>query len=169
MSQAGWYQVDCFARVIAPAPSIDLVTLIDDRPLGFTTAVLRSGRFRRRLVSKHSSPALAATRWVSVFMSRVRLLSIGSKSVSVAAPLALTPRIVSLAAPSAEVVVADAVVTDAPFLADPTGARDSTQAFTDALAAVSAYGGGTVFAPAGIYRIDGTLVIPGARRCGART
>ena len=67
-----------------------------------------------------------------------------------------------LAGPSAEVVVADAVVTDAPFLADPTGTRDSTQAFTDALAAVSAYGGGTVFAPAGIYRIDGTLFIPGS-------
>ena len=37
---------------------------------------------------------------------------------------------------------------------------DSTQAFASALAAVSALGGGTVFAPAGIYRIDGTLVIP---------
>ena len=78
----------------------------------------------------------------------------------VATSVALTPRIVPLVAPSAEVVVADAVVTDPPFLADPTGVRDSTQAFTDALAAVSAYGGGTVFAPAGIYRIDGTLFIP---------
>ena len=73
---------------------------------------------------------------------------------------ALTPRIVAPAGPSAEVVVADAVVTDAPFLADPTGRRDSTQAFTDALALVSAYGGGTVFVPSGAYRIDGTLVIP---------
>ena len=53
------------------------------------------------------------------------------------------------------------VVTDAPFLADPTGVRDSTQAFIDALAAVSTNGGGTALAPAGIYRIDGTLAVPG--------
>ena len=78
----------------------------------------------------------------------------------VATSVALTPHIVSLVAPSAEVVVADAVVTETPFLADPTGARDSTHAFAEALAAVSAHGGGTVFAPAGVYRIDGALVIP---------
>ncbi len=77
-----------------------------------------------------------------------------------AAPLVLKPRIVPQVGPSAEVVVADAVVTDSPFLADRTGKRDSTQAFTDALAAVSSLGGGTVFVPAGIYRIDGTLVVP---------
>ena len=79
---------------------------------------------------------------------------------SLAVPPALKPRIVPLIGPSAEVVVADAVVTDAPFFADRTGKRDSTEAFRSALAAVSAQGGGTVFAPAGIYRIDGTLVIP---------
>lgn len=78
----------------------------------------------------------------------------------VAAQPALTPRIVRLVGPSDEVVVADAVVTDAPFLADPTGTQDSTLAFRSALSAVSAHAGGTVFAPAGIYRIDGTLIIP---------
>jgi hypothetical protein len=78
----------------------------------------------------------------------------------VAASQALAPRIVSIVGSSAEVVVADAVVTDAPFSADPTGLRDSTRAFSDALVAVAAYGGGTVFAPAGTYRFDGILVIP---------
>ena len=79
---------------------------------------------------------------------------------SLASAITLKPRIVPQVGPSAEVVVADAVVTDWPFLADRTGKKDATQAFTDALAAVSSLGGGTVFAPAGIYRIDGTLVIP---------
>ncbi len=82
----------------------------------------------------------------------------GARSLTSA--ITLKPRIVPQVGPSAEVVVADAVVTDWPFLADRTGKRDSTQAFTDALAAVSSLGGGTVFAPAGLYRIDGTLVIP---------
>ncbi len=86
--------------------------------------------------------------------------SVATALTPAGAPPTLTPRIVPLVGPSAEVVVADAVVTDAPFLADPTGTRDSTQAFSDALGAVSAWGGGTVFAPAGIYRIDGRLVIP---------
>ena len=52
-------------------------------------------------------------------------------------------------APSDEVVVADVVVTDIPFLADPTGTRDSNQAFSDALGAVSAYGGGPCLPPRG--------------------
>jgi hypothetical protein len=82
----------------------------------------------------------------------------GARSLTSATTL--RPRIVPRVGPSAEVVVADAVVTDWPFLADRTGKKDSTQAFTDALAAVSSLGGGTVFAPAGSYRIDGTLVIP---------
>ena len=82
----------------------------------------------------------------------------GARSLTSA--ITLKPRIVPQVGPSAEVVVADAVVTDWPFLADRTGKRDSTQAFTDALAAVSSLGGGTVFSPAGLYRIDGTLVIP---------
>jgi hypothetical protein len=93
-------------------------------------------------------------------VSSLAVVIVGSLAAVAGQPLILTPRIVPLEAPSAEVVVADAVVTDVPFLADSTGARDSTQAFKSALAAVSAYGGGTVFAPVGKYRIDGTLVIP---------
>lgn len=100
-------------------------------------------------------------RCTGVLTAAVIVASVTGMDAAFAADAALTPRIVSLVAPSPEVVVADAVVTDAPFLADPTGRRDSTQAFTDALAAVSTHRGGTVFAPPGIFRIDGTLVVPG--------
>ena len=159
VSQAGWYKADYFARVIAPASCTALVTLIDDRPLGGTTPNVCvqddfADTWSRSFYLGAGRHTLGVILWTpAIAIDRIEINP-------VAAPLALTPKIVPLAGPTAEVVVADAVVTDAPFLADPTGVRDSTQAFADALAAVAAYSGGTVFAPAGIYRIDGTLFIP---------
>lgn len=44
-------------------------------------------------------------------------------------------------------------VTDAPYLADPTGVQDSTQAIQAAIDDVGEAGGGVVFLPAGTYRI----------------
>ena len=159
VSRAGWFRVDYFARVIAPAPSTNILTLVDDRPLGDTTPAVPVQDDFADLASRgfylgagrHTLGVLFRTQ--AVALDRIKL-------TSVVAPLTLKPRVVSTATPSTEVVVADAVVTDWPFLADPTGKRDSTQAFADALAIVSAYGGGTVFAPAGSYRIDGTISIP---------
>lgn len=52
------------------------------------------------------------------------------------------------------------VVTDGPFNAQADGATDDTAAFSNALAAADANGGGTVFVPAGNYRLDGTLIVP---------
>jgi hypothetical protein len=158
VSQAGWYRVNCFTRVIAPASSVDLVTLIDDQSLGFTQGVPVQDDFAE--VWSRGSRLSAGRHTLGVLFIGPAVALDRIEISPVAPPLALTPRIVPLEGPSSEVVVADAVVTDAPFLADPTGVRDSTQAFTDALAAIAAYGGGTVFAPAGVYRIDGTLFIP---------
>jgi hypothetical protein len=159
VSQAGWYRADYFARVIAPGSATNLVTLIDDRPLGATyPPVLVQDEFAdvssRSLylgAGRHTLGILLTSPWTA--LDRIEI-------TPAPAPLALTPRVMPVAGLSTEVVVADAVVTDAPFLADPTGKQDSTQAFADAFAAVSAYGGGTVFAPAGIYRFDGTITIP---------
>lgn len=50
-------------------------------------------------------------------------------------------------------------VTEAPYGADPTGRRDSTEAFDRALKDASRLGG-TVFAPVGSYRIEGQLTVP---------
>ncbi len=152
VSQAGWYRVDYFAS------GGSIVTIVDNSSFGDIQGVGVQGDssdFWSR--SLHLS-AGRHTLGVLIFSESTALDRIQISPV--AAPLALTPRIVSLVGPSSEVVVADAVVTDAPFLADPTGTRDSTQAFSDALATVAARGVGTVFAPAGTYRIDGTLFIP---------
>jgi hypothetical protein len=43
--------------------------------------------------------------------------------------------------------------------ADRTGVADSTTAFTNAIAALNALGGGTVFVPAGTYKITNTITI----------
>jgi hypothetical protein len=45
-------------------------------------------------------------------------------------------------------------VTEAPFLADPSGATDSTAAIQAAIDATGAQGGGVVFLPAGTYRLS---------------
>lgn len=58
------------------------------------------------------------------------------------------------------VIVADAVVTDAAFGADATGRKDSTEAIRKAIKYVSDQGGGTVYCPKGKYRITGSITIP---------
>ncbi|MBC2602737.1 glycosyl hydrolase family 28-related protein [Puniceicoccus vermicola] len=56
-------------------------------------------------------------------------------------------------------------VTEAPFLADPTGTRDSTTAIQGAIEAASQAGGGVVFIPEGVFRISPqTPYIDGRKR-----
>lgn len=52
------------------------------------------------------------------------------------------------------------VVTEAPYNAQADGVTDNTAAFSNALAAASANGGGVVFVPGGSYRLNGTLTVP---------
>ncbi|MCX6930648.1 MAG: glycosyl hydrolase family 28-related protein, partial [Verrucomicrobia bacterium] len=52
------------------------------------------------------------------------------------------------------------VVTLAPYLAAADGLTDDTAAFQAALSAAATAGGGTVFVPAGGYRLNGNLTIP---------
>ena len=56
-------------------------------------------------------------------------------------------------------LVASAVVTDAPWNADPTGRKDATAAIQQALDSVSKQGGGVVFLPAGRYLIEGEIKV----------
>ena len=56
-----------------------------------------------------------------------------------------------------DTLVASAVVTEAPYNADLTGAKDATAAIQQALDAVAALNGGVVYLPAGKYRLNGSL------------
>lgn len=57
-------------------------------------------------------------------------------------------------APAQSVSLMQVDVTLPPYNADPTGARDSRKAIQDAIDAVAARGGGTVYLPAGTYRVE---------------
>ncbi len=59
-----------------------------------------------------------------------------------------------------DVVVADIVVSAEDYAVDPSGKGDSTAGIQQALNDCYAQGGGTVFLPAGDYRITSTVTIP---------
>lgn len=59
-----------------------------------------------------------------------------------------------------DVVVADIVLQAPEYDVDPSGERDSTEAIKAALRDCSKLGGGTVFLPAGKYRVTESITIP---------
>jgi hypothetical protein len=59
--------------------------------------------------------------------------------------------------PSPDYVIAEIVVTEAPYRADASGVTDCTTAFQAAIDSLADRGGGVVFVPAGRYRFDGSL------------
>ena len=59
-----------------------------------------------------------------------------------------------------DLVVADAVVIEYPYLADATGKEDATAAIQKALDDVYSRGGGTVYLPAGDYLVTNSINIP---------
>jgi hypothetical protein len=59
-----------------------------------------------------------------------------------------------------QLVVAAVVVTDRPYQADTTGKTDASAVIQRAMGDVSAHGGGTVFLPAGRYRLDKHVTVP---------
>ena len=92
------------------------------------------------------------------------LLLIGCFHVTAAAglyePLQQAPRIVETVYPTDDVVIADIVLTEAPYLADDTGQTDCAQVIQQALNDCYSAGGGTVFLPAGRYLMRGPVKIP---------
>ncbi len=59
-----------------------------------------------------------------------------------------------------DLVLANVVVTNWPYLADSTGKTDATAAIQTALDDLAVRGGGTVFLPAGQYLVKGSLHVP---------
>lgn len=63
------------------------------------------------------------------------------------------PRIVQTVYPCKNVIVADAVLTEAPYFADNTGRNDCSDVLQRAIDDLYSNGGGTVFLPVGTYRL----------------
>lgn len=92
------------------------------------------------------------------FLFALLLIGVGHLPLSLHA---LEPRIVKPTLDDSEVVVADLVLTDAPYSADPTGAKDNTSILQKAIDELKAAGGGVIYIPAGIYRFNGGVRMPG--------
>ncbi|VGO21995.1 LamG-like jellyroll fold domain-containing protein [Pontiella sulfatireligans] len=72
-----------------------------------------------------------------------------------------TTRLIFPTLDESDAVVADLAVTDAPYNADSSGVSDCTAMVQAALDDLGSAGGGTLYFPAGKYRFDGTLTVPG--------
>lgn len=69
------------------------------------------------------------------------------------------PVIVDTLYPTDDVVIADIVLSDGLYGVDSTGTADSTESIQNAIDDCAAAGGGTVFLPAGRYRVTGPVYI----------
>ena len=70
-----------------------------------------------------------------------------------------TPVIIDTVYETDEIVIADIIATQAPYLADNTGVKDSTEAIQKAIDDCYNNGGGTVWLPEGKYKISGNLYV----------
>lgn len=93
--------------------------------------------------------------------TRRSLLAMGAKGLLAGGAAAAISEVTSTtdaAAATANTATPDWInVVASPYGADPTGANDSTTAFTNAIAAAASAGGGVVYIPAGTYTISSTL------------
>ncbi|MBQ8027144.1 MAG: hypothetical protein IJ261_03400, partial [Clostridia bacterium] len=69
------------------------------------------------------------------------------------------PTILETVYPTEDVVIADIVISDAPYSADNSGEQDVTAIIQQAIDDCAENGGGTVWLPAGRYRVTGNIYI----------
>lgn len=86
-------------------------------------------------------------------------LSVGFMPVCFAVQGGQAAAIVDTVYPTDDVVLADVIATESPYSADPSGVNDSTAAIQKAIDDCAANGGGTVWLPAGRYRLTGSIHI----------
>ena len=89
-----------------------------------------------------------------VFLLTVSVLPLPVRAVS------QVPRIIETVYPTDDIVIADLVATEAPYLADMSGENDVSGVLQNALNDCAANGGGTVFLPVGRYRLCAPIYIP---------
>lgn len=78
---------------------------------------------------------------------------------SASAKIEQAPRIIQTVYPVDDTVIADIVVTEAPYNLDNSGEKDCTASLQKAIDDCAAAGGGTVFMPVGSYRLTGSIAI----------
>lgn len=154
-STPGWYEIICNVRTSLTAR---LVTLFNDRAVGGSGWIFASSVFNEQtLVEKLYIPAGEHVLKLAFRIPGKQIEIDYIRFVLTASP-DIEPVLINTVE---ETVVATAVVTKSPFNADSTGQEDATSAIQAALDTVASVGGGTVFVPAGMYRINGKLLVPG--------
>lgn len=171
VTESGWYKIQWNGMAEGVGDSIQ--TAIDDYAyapsnfyLGGSYRLSISGSFSLtdgpqfvRLTAGNHNIRVALSPWLDTSGLYGACLEY-IKFTPISAPNIPAPRIVTTVFPSGGVVVADAVVTDKQFGAAGDGKTDDTAAIQRALDLVGNIGGGTVFLPARVYRIKGTLSLP---------
>ncbi|MBQ8228334.1 MAG: hypothetical protein IJZ88_04900 [Clostridia bacterium] len=87
------------------------------------------------------------------------IIAAGCSFVCFAAEKTQEPVIIETVYPTDDVVIADVVITSAPYNADNSGESDVTAIIQKAIDDCAANGGGTVFLPVGRYRVTGNIYI----------
>lgn len=153
---AGWYDMKFRAKMGASMTKSTITALVDGIQLGATTAItgtafqdytlpmpVQLSAGTHVLTIEFSGPDPAA------YLDSITFTKRGS------APSFPSPSVKTGLLTSDEVVVANVTVS-----ADTTGTTDATSAIQAALDQAREMGGGVVFLPAGIYRLNGGLSIP---------
>lgn len=94
---------------------------------------------------------------VNLFTFRIRVLSVSLVILPFSSLTTEAAKIVKTVYPTVDIVVVDYDVTD--YGADLTGITDATAAIQNAINACYNSGGGTVWMPAGTYKVNGTVFV----------
>lgn len=163
---AGWYKIDYVAKNDYSVPTeLGLITVIDNRqyrgadvPTQSSFATLEVEQPIYLTAGDHVLKIVFSAGFT--MLDKIIVSAITDANFTALDDAGLPdPRIVSAPLTTDEVVVADAVVTDSFYGADNTGTTDSTSSIQKAIDAVGHMGGGTVYLPAGKYRVDGQLIM----------
>jgi len=156
IAEAGWYEIVYRSRSADHAKQVN--TLIDDRLIGSSGRIDLSSTFSDVMgISAVFLTKATHNLKLDLYQTGICIDSIRFRKIETPGPiphptLALTP---------SEIVVADFDVTKPPFNADNSGVLDAGGAIQDALDQLGRLGGGTVFLPAGHYRLEkGGLDLP---------
>lgn len=101
-----------------------------------------------------------AKKWLAMMLGALIASALAGCGAEHSIDVGEPPCIIRTVYPTSDVVIADVIAASENYGADPTGEQDSTNAIQQALNACKKAGGGTVWLPAGKYRITSTLTVP---------
>ncbi|TDD22793.1 coagulation factor 5/8 type domain-containing protein, partial [Kribbella turkmenica] len=139
----------------AQAHSPDYTVQVSNDGTRFTT-VGRTGSPGANQISK-TRFATTKARYVRVAMTGAESFVVKELQLRESPVVAPEPRLVATANPTEDGVIADFDATA--YGADRSGRRDATKAIQQAIYACQDAGGGTVWLPAGRYRVTGTIEV----------